>query len=78
MVNMRTVIGGIKPQLLSWFTSTQRISASLTMRPVTPASHERRPRSGIKALYKKDREEISGTTLLKKSRAHTFTRSTKN
>ena len=33
LVNMRTVIGAIDPQLLSWFTSTERISPSLTTRP---------------------------------------------
>jgi hypothetical protein len=32
LVNMRTVIGAIDPQLLSWFTSTERISPSLTTR----------------------------------------------
>ena len=37
LVNMRTVIGAIDPQLLSWFTSTERISAALTIRP-SPAS----------------------------------------
>ena len=37
LVNMRTVIGAIDPQLLSWFTSTERISASLNTRPF-PAS----------------------------------------
>ncbi|MFM9432245.1 hypothetical protein [Arthrobacter sp. MP_2.3] len=38
LVNMRTVIGAIDPQLLSWFTSTERISTTLTMRP-SPGSH---------------------------------------
>jgi hypothetical protein len=33
LVNMRTVIGAIDPQLLSWFTSTERISPTLSGRP---------------------------------------------
>jgi hypothetical protein len=33
LTNMRTVIGAIDPQLLSWFTSTERISPTLTLRP---------------------------------------------
>ncbi|WPU11035.1 hypothetical protein [Pseudarthrobacter oxydans] len=33
LTNMRTVIGAIDPQLLSWFTSTERISSTLTLRP---------------------------------------------
>ncbi|MBT2513845.1 hypothetical protein [Arthrobacter sp. ISL-30] len=35
LTNMRTVIGAIDPQLLSWFTSTERISPTLTLRPST-------------------------------------------
>lgn len=44
LVNMRTVIGSIDPQLLSWFTSTERISASLTARP-SPASRGQKARA---------------------------------
>jgi hypothetical protein len=40
LTNMRTVIGAIDPQLLSWFTSTERISSTLTLRP-SPASKAR-------------------------------------
>lgn len=43
LVNMRTVIGSIDPQLLSWFTSTERISTSLTARP-SPASRGQKAR----------------------------------
>jgi hypothetical protein len=41
LVNMRTVIGAIDPQLLSWFTSTERISPTLSGRP-SPALAGRR------------------------------------
>ncbi|MFJ4207938.1 hypothetical protein ACIPY2_05665 [Paenarthrobacter sp. NPDC089675] len=44
LVNMRTVIGAIDPQLLSWFTSTERISTALTTRPsAAPRGQERGP-----------------------------------
>lgn len=33
LVNMRTVIGAIDPELLSWFSSTERISVVLRQRP---------------------------------------------
>lgn len=39
LVNMRTVIGSIDPKLLSWFTSTERISAALKRRPFPACLH---------------------------------------
>ncbi|THJ68345.1 hypothetical protein E8P82_00015 [Arthrobacter echini] len=36
LTNMRTVIGALDPRLLSWFSSTERISTTLRNRPTRP------------------------------------------